>query len=311
MPRSSGAPDGAQVACASMTSWLPAGPPALGMVVGADATLDHGWLVRPFRAGPGLDGPAGILQGGLASALPAAVARLGDTFGAPLTSVTSRLHAPTPLGRDLTVALRPGEGVARHEVQLRDGDQLLVSATVELAGRVLAPAVPDLVELAVGQLPPQQLSTAYPHCFVCGPACSHPHALRRTFGSVREGAVALPWLAEEALAATPLPRRRSRLDDPADVIDPLVVGAALGCPGVWSAMPALEAAGYAGCLLAGMEIRTYRDAPTYEPLRLVARHDEFDGRKVHVRTALVDEDGVVYAVASAVHIAVTEVPSLA
>ncbi|MEX1177963.1 MAG: hypothetical protein WEB09_05840 [Nitriliruptor sp.] len=292
-----------------MTTWLDAGPPALGAAVGADTSLEGGWLVRAFRAGDGLDGPPGILQGGLAATLPSVVARLSDPFGAPLTSVTARLHAPTPLGRQLQAALRPADGVARHEVQLRDGDQLLVSATVELAGRDRPPAVPDLVELALCELPPQRHQRTYPRCFVCGPDSPHPHALRCTYGYVRDDAVALPWLAEEALGAAPVARRGGRDEAPV-VIDPVVVGAALDCPGVWAATPALTDAGFAGCLLAGMEVRWYRDAPTYEPLRLVARHDELDGRKVRVRTALIDEDGAVYAVASALHIAVHEVPSL-
>lgn len=290
-----------------MTTWLAAGPPALGIAIGVDADLDRGWLVRPLRVGAALDGPAGILQGGLASTVATAAARTADPFGAPLTSVVARLHAPTPLEQELTIALRPAEGVARHEVEIRDADTRLVSATVELAGRDPAPSVPDLVELATGKLPPQQLQHTYPTCFVCGPDNPHPHALRCTFGYVRDDAVALPWLVEEALAAPRDPRARGEF---VAHVDPIVVGAALDCPGVWAATPALGAAGFAGCLLAGMEVRWYRDAPIYEPLRLVARHDELDGRKVRVRTALVDEDGTVFAVASALHIAVHEVPSL-
>jgi hypothetical protein len=290
-----------------MTTWLDVGPPALGIAMGADADLDRGWLVRPIRVGPGLDGPPGILQGGLAATLATAAARAADPHGAPLTSVSARLHAPTPLERDLTIALRPADGVARHDVELRDADQLLVSATVELTGRDPAPAVPDLVELATGALPPQELQHTYPTCFVCGPDSPHPHALRCTFGYVRRDAVALPWLVEEALAAPTVPRAGGEVEQH---VDPIVVGAALDCPGVWAATPALGDAGFAGCLLAGMEVRWYRDAPTYEPLRLVARHDELDGRKVRVRTALADEDGAVFAVASALHIAVHEVPNL-
>jgi hypothetical protein len=289
---------------------MPAGPPALGIAVGADEASDRGWLVRAFRAGPGLDGPPGILQGGLASTVAGVVAGLADPFGAPLTSVTARLHAPTPLERDLLIALRPADGVARYEVELRDADRVLVSATVELAGRDPAPGVPDLTELAIGALPPQQDQHVFPTCFVCGPDCTHPHALRRTFGYVRDDAVALPWLADDALAAPSLDRVTDHLDAPG-VIDPLLVGAVLDCPGVWAAMPTVQEAGYTGCVLAGFEVRHYRDAPTFEPLRLVARFDELDGRKVRARTALADEDGALYAVASALHITVAEVPSLA
>jgi hypothetical protein len=282
-----------------MTTWLPAGPPALGLTVGADADLAGGWLVRPFRTAAGLDGPAGILQGGLATAVPTVAAALADGLGAPLTSVTSRLHAPTPLDAELTLALRPGDGAGHHEVELRDGDRLLVSATVELAGRDPAPDVPDLTELGVGPVPPLVVHGEYPRCFVCGHDNTHPHALRCAFGHVGDEAVVLPWLLDGELA------------EPGPTIDPLLVAAVLDCPGVWAATPALTAAGYAGCLLAGMEVRWYGEAPAYEVLRIAARSDGMDGRKLRVRTALLDEDGHVYAVASALHIAVTEVPSLA
>ncbi|WP_052666729.1 hypothetical protein [Nitriliruptor alkaliphilus] len=254
--------------------------------------------MRPFRAAPGLDGPAGILQGGLATAVPTAAARLADPFGAPLTSVVARLHAPTPLGADLTIALRPGGGVAHHEVQLRHGDTLLVSASVELAGRDQPPAIPDLVELATGPIPELVLHPTYPDCFVCGPGNTHPHAQRCAMGHVNDEAVVLPWLVDDALA------------EPGPTIDPILVSAVLDCPGVWAATPALTAAGFAGCLLGGMEVRWYRDAPVYEVLRVAARFDELTGRKIRVRTALLDEEGQVYAVASALHIAVNEVPRL-
>jgi hypothetical protein len=281
-----------------MTTWLPVGPPALGMTVGADADLDGGWLVRPFRAGAHLDGPRGILQGGLATAVPTAAAQLADRHGAPLTSVTARLHAPTPLEADLQLALRPADGVARHEVQLRDGERLLVSATVELTGRDAPPDVPDLAELATGPVPELTVHDEYPDCFVCGPANPHPHAQRCGFGHVGHDAVVLPWLVEDELAT------------PAQTIDPVLVSAILDCPGVWAATPTLTDAGFHGCLLAGMEVRWYREAPAYEVLRIGARLDQMDGRKVRVRTALLDEDGQVYAVAAALHIAVTEVPAL-
>jgi predicted thioesterase len=43
-------------------------------------------------------------------------------------------------------------------------------------------------------------------------------------------------------------------------------------------------------------------------VRIVARLDGLDGRKVRARSAVVDEDGTVYAVASAFHVAVTALP---
>jgi hypothetical protein len=268
------------------------------MTVGADADVVDGWLVRPFRAGPGLDGPAGILQGGFAASVPLVAARMADRFGAPLTAIDARLHAPTPLDRELQLALRPGGGgPADHTVELRDGDTLLVSATVELAGHEPSPQVADLVELATVPLPPQSPQDIYPVCWMCGSAPHHPHAQRCTFG-YHAGAVITPWAADAELA------------DGRAIVDPMVVAAMLDCPGVFSAQPSLVADGWAGCLLGGFHLRMFGDAPAYEALRLVARHDGTDGRKVNVRTALVDEAGTVYAMAQALHVAVREVPSL-
>lgn len=277
--------------------WLPVGPPTLGFAIGDEADVSDGWVVRGLRTGPDLDGPEGILQGGFAASLPLLAARLADTFEAPITSIASRLHAPTPLDAELSVALRPADGTARHEVQIRDGDTLLVSAIVELAGHEPAPRAGDLLALADVPLPPPEPSDAYVHCWVCGSDPSHPHAQRLRIGRHGDGVV-VPWVADEALA------------DDRGYVDPLVVGAMLDCPGVWSAMPQLEAAGWGGCLMGGLEVRPYRDVPTYEPLRLVARLDGIDGRKVRVRTAIVDEAGTIYALGAGLHVAVAEMPAL-
>lgn len=277
-------------------SWSEVGPPTLGFAIGADADVVDGWLVRPLWIPPGLDGPRGILQGGFAATIAQVPARLADTFGAPVTSVSSRLHAPTPLGTVVSAALRPADGTARHEVQLRDGDRLLVSSTVELAGHDPAPRSGDLLELASVPLPPEVPNDTYPDCWVCGNEPHHPHALRLRIGRHGEGVV-IPWTVDEALA------------DADGNIDPLVVGAALDCPGVWSVMPRLLADGFAGCLMGGMELRPYRPVPAYEPVRIVARTDQVDGRKVRVRVAIVDEDATVYALASGFHVAVAEMPA--
>lgn len=278
-------------------SWSQLGPAALGFAVGADADVVDGWVVRPLWIPEDLDGPRGILQGGLAATLPLLPARLADTFGAPITSISSRLHAPTPLGSVVSAALRPADGTARHEVQIRDGDTVLVSSVVELAGHDPAPRSGDLLELASVPMPRLAVQEAFPDCFVCGAEHPHPHGQRLRIGRHGAGVVA-PWVVDEALG------------DERGVVDPLVVGAVLDCPGVWSAMPQLTSQGWAGCLMGGLEVRVYRDVPTYEPLRLVARLDDLDGRKVRVRTAIVDEAGVVYALGAGFHVAVNEMPAL-
>lgn len=278
-------------------SWLPHGPEALGFAIGADAQIADGWLVRPLRIPPGLHGPDGILQGGFAASVPLLAARMADTFGAPLTRITSRLHAPTPLDAELRIALRPGDGPATHEVEVRDGDRRLVSSTVELAGHDPAPRVADLTDLAAVPLPPLQQQEVFERCWVCGGAPDHTHGQAIRFG-YHGDAVVVPWVGDEVLASD------------AGVVDPLVVGAMLDCPGVWSAMPQLLEEGWLACLMGGLEIRHYRDVPSYEPLRLIGRLDSIDGRKVRVRTGLVDEAGVVYAIGAGLHVAVDHVPEV-
>jgi hypothetical protein len=277
---------------------MPIGPAGLGIELGADVYVsDDGWLTRSLVVPSGLDGPPGILQGGFAAGVTIGVARAVDRFGAPLTAVDARLHAPTPLGRHLAARVRPTESVARYDVELRDGEQLLVTAEVELAGHDPSPRAYDLLELGTVPLPAAAPQTAFPDCWVCGSAPSHPLAQRLHPRYVGDDAVSIPWVADEALG------------DARATIDPLVVSAVLDCPTVWAAMGYLRSLGHVGALLVGYRLQFFHDAPVMEPLRTVARFDGGEGRKIRARSALVDEDGVVYAVASALHLGVSQVPS--
>ena len=278
---------------------IPLGPAALGIDLRAEGEVVDGWFVRDLALPGGLDGPDGILQGGFAAGLAIHAARSIDRIDAPLTSVDARLFAPTPLGRTLQVAVRPTDTTARYEVETRDGDTVLVGATVELAGQDPAPQVYDLLELATVPIPPGSSDSPYPHCWVCGADPRHPHAVRLLPAWAGEGRISIPWVCEDDLG------------DDRGTIDPLVVSAVLDCPTVWAAWHAVQAGGWEGALLAHFHLRMFRDAPVMEALRTVARLDEVDGRKIRARGALVDEDGVVYAVSSALHIAVPTLPSFA
>lgn len=273
---------------------LPAGPEALGIELSADAAVRDGWLVRELYAPHGLDGPPGVLQGGFSAGVTMAAARLADRFGAPVTAVDARLHKPTPLGKVLEARVRPSEATARYEVETWDGETRLVSAEVELAGHEPAARAFDLLELATVPLPEPEPQHIFPGCWVCGPEPSHPHGQRIHPRHHRQGAVVQPWVADEVLAGERY------------TVDPVVVSAVLDCPTVWASMHEVEALGLAGPLLAGFHLRFYRDAPVMEPLRTVARFDEADGRKLRARGALVDEDGITYAVASALQFAVPQ-----
>ena len=276
-------------------STLHAGPPGLGLTLGADARAEGAWLVRDLHAAPGLDGPPGVLQGGFATGLAIAVARLVDHFGAPLTRLDARLHAPTRLGRDLQARVQPTETTAVHRVQTMDGDTLLVDAEVELAGHDPTPRVYDLAELATAPLaepaPRELLAT----CWVCGHRPTHPLAQRMVPRWHDADTVVCPWIADDELGVD-------------GAIDPVVVSAMLACPTAWASFRHVEDRGDEVGLLANYHLRVFRRAPLMEPLRVVARSDRVDGRRLHTRGALVDEDGIVYAATSALYISVPHLP---
>ena len=278
--------------CSMTSPTLHAGPEALGIELSADAWVEDGWLVREVTAPAGLDGPPGVLQGGFSAGVTMAIARHADRFGAPVTSIDARLHAPTPLGRTLQARVRPSEHAARYLVETRDEDRLLVSAEVELAGHEPAARAYDLLELATVPLPEAEPQHLFPGCWVCGPEPDHPHGQRIHPRYHRTGEISQPWVADDELG------------DDRGVVDPLVVSAVLDCPSVFACMHEVEALDMAGPLLAGYHLSFYRDAPVMEPLRTVARFDRADGRKLFARSALVDEDGVTYAVAAALQVAV-------
>ena len=279
---------------------LPVGPPALGIELAADASVsDDGWLVRELSLPNDLDGPPGVLQGGFAATIPVEVARAADPHGAPLTQVETRLYAPTPLGRTIQTRVRATDLVAHYEVETWAGDTLLTRAVVELAGRELTSRAYDLVELATVPLPPAESGHPFTACWGCGSSPKHELGQRIFPRSVSQTTVSMPWVADELLAGDDL------------AADPLVIGAVLDCPTMFASMPYLTERGYLAGLLGGFHLRMLRDAPVYEPLRIVARMDQAEGRKIRARSGLVDEDGVTYATADAFMVAVKELPTVA
>lgn len=280
-----------------MSDPLPAGPVELGLELSPDTRIsDDGWLERELYAPAGLDGPPGILQGGLAAGVTAPIARLVDRYRAPLTSVDARLYAPTPLEVPVRARVRATGDPARYQVETRHGDTRLVSAEVELAGHEPTPRAFDLAELARVPVPEPVPQHVFPGCIVCGPEPTHPHGQRLHPRYHGDGAIVQPWVADSAFG------------DARSVLDPLLISAVLDCPTVWASIGHVQAQGHKAALLAGYHLRSFRDAPVMEPLRLVARMDEGDGRKIHARGALVDEEGVIYAVVSAFHVSVPDLP---
>jgi len=276
---------------------VPLGPSGLGIVQhGPVRPGPDGSVEMTVVAGVGLDGPPGVLQGGLASTIALAAARRVDGFGAPLTALDARLHAPTPLGRPLTVRVAGGSAPATYDVTLHHGARLLVASSVELAGVDAPTHVADLVALADEALAPPRDNDLFPTCFGCGGAATHPLALHLAPRGHSATHMSVPWVADE------------RVGDAEGAIDDAVVAAALDCMSAWAAMPAAREAGHAAVVLGRFHLRVLRPAPVLDPLRVVARGDGRDGRKLRARAGLIDDEGGLLAFASALHIAVSTLP---
>ncbi|MEX0831027.1 MAG: hypothetical protein WD007_00360 [Nitriliruptoraceae bacterium] len=278
------------------SSTIAVGPPALGLTMSAAATVRDGWLVRHLEVPGGLDGPEGILQGGLSSAALIGAAQAADPIGAPVTAVDARLHAPTPTGRTIEIAVRSTNLTAVYDVRTSHASTTLVTGTVELAGPDSSSHVHDLAEIAARALPTPQPASAFRDCWMCGSTNAHPYAQRMFPGYVDDRTVLCGWVADEVLG------------DDQGVVDPVLVAAALDCPTGWACAPTIEAMNTQGPLLGGYRVRYLRDVPVMEPVRIVGRLDHADGRKLSTRGALIDDDGTVCAVAWALQVAVDEIP---
>lgn len=277
---------------------VPIGAPGLGFALGSDLEIRDGWLVRSLRVPQGLDGPKSILQGGFAAGVLLHAALAIDPIGAPVTAVDARLHAPTPVGATIEVAVRPTDDAACYQVETRAQDHVLVSGRVELAGHESGAQVYDLAEVARDELPKAQPPKVFTDCWMCGSDNPHPLAQRLFPGYRDSRTVVSGWLAEEPLG------------DDRGVVDPMVVAAALDCPTGWACAPTIAAMDTSGPLLGGYHVRFFHDVTVMEPLRIVGRMDAVDGRKMSTRGALFDDDGRVAAVVSALQITVDDVASI-
>jgi hypothetical protein len=276
----------------------PVGPAALGLAVSEPGTAD-GWVWWALDVPNGLDGPPGVLQGGLVTGLTVALARRVDPFGAPLHAVTARLEAPTLIGSRVVARARPTEETAVHEVEWWSDARRLVHARVELTGADGLHAAGDLVALADVPLPEPRSDQLYSTCFVCGVGATHPAALHTYPAWVTRDSLSIPWVPEELVAT-----------DGTTHVDPMVVAGALDCPSAWAAIDAVRAQGYAGVMLGTMRLRVAAAVEIGDPVRITARLDALDGRRARARSAIVDSDGRVLAMVEATHVAVHGLPDV-
>ncbi len=210
------------------------------------------------------NGPPGSANGGVAAG------RLAAAVGAAAVEVT--LRRPPPLDVDLRVDASGGTA------RLYDGDLLV------------AEAVPAVVEVEPGPAVSVEQAAAtrfagfdehpFPTCFVCG--TQRDDGLRVWPGRLPDGRVAAVWT----------PR-----DD-----DPVLLWAALDCPGGWS-VPDLPGR---PMVLGRMALRRLGPVVAGEPHVVVGWTTGGEGRKVATATALHAPDGTVLAVTRATWIRLPE-----
>ncbi len=223
-------------------------------------------MIIPAR----FNGPPGSGNGGYTAGLVAAAARFSG-------AVEVTLRRPPPLDTPLTVSA--GQDASGDTVQVHDGDALVASAREDTAGRPDAvPAVPFAVAVEASAGYRGFTSHPFPTCFVCGPDRTDGLALFP--GPLPGGRTAAPWLVPQDVA-------------------PVLVWAALDCPGGWSVLT--DGRPY---VLGRMA--THIDALPEPGTQCVitGRHVASEGRKATVLSTLYGPSGDVLALARATWIAV-------
>ncbi len=213
-----------------------------------------------MRIAARFNGPPDSANGGVTAG------RLAAYVGAPAVEVT--LRRPPPLGVDLRVDASGGGARLLH------GELLVAEAVPSTVDVEPGPPVP--VEQAAATVYAGLADHPFPTCFVCGPA--HEDGLDLRPGPLPDGRVACTWT-------------------PADD-DPVMVWAALDCPGGWSALlPGRP------MVLGRMALQSRAPVVVGEPHVVVGWTTGEEGRKTHTATALYDAAGTVLAVARATWIA--------
>lgn len=214
-----------------------------------------------MRIAARFNGPPGSANGGVTAG------RLAAYVGAAAVEVT--LRRPPPLDVDLRVDAAGGTA------RLLDGDLLVAEAvpsSVELAA-----GPPVGVEQAAATVFPGHARHPYPTCFVCG--TDRTDGLGVQPGPLGDGRVAAVW--------TPASD------------DPVLVWAALDCPGGWA-----DDIADRPLLLGRIALQRHGDVRPGEPHVVVGWRTGGEGRKVHTGTALHAADGALLALARATWIAV-------
>ena len=205
-----------------------------------------------MRIAARFNGPPVSANGGVTAG------RLAAYVGAAAVEVT--LRRPPPLDVDLRVDASGGGA------RLLDGDVLVAEAVPSTVD--VEPGAPVSVDAAAATVFPGRDAHPYPTCYVCG--TERPDGLAVHPGPLGDGRVASTWTPQSD--------------------DPVLVWAALDCPGGW----ATDLSGRL-LVLGRIAVQRHGDVQPGEPHVVVGWTTGGEGRKVHTATALHAADGTLLA----------------
>ena len=178
--------------------------------------VEPGKFLEPIVIAKRYRGPESSGNGGYTSGLVAErVGRLAGAGALDVGAVEVTLRVPPPLERPLRVlAAGVGERAGDAAVHVLDGETLVAEGrAAELDLELPEPVVyAEAVRLA--ESTPPDPEHPFPGCFTCGPA---GEGLRLRTAAAGDGRVVAPWRPEAR--------------------DPLLVWAALDCPGAFAVNP--------------------------------------------------------------------------
>jgi len=276
-----------------MTDLVVTGPPALDLRWGQTVhERDDARYERRFFPQTHQQEADGYLHPGIAAAALISAGESSVDRPDAIGSVAIHFEAPVPLGMDLAALVGLDEE-GSLDVALRimeDPDREAEPFRIAARGWVEprpARAIPDegrYRALATVPVPEKVDHDLYARCFVCGQANTQGLALQPG------------WHAPDTVVTAFAPSEDMLVDG---VLPRTMIATLLSCPTLWACADQLESAGAAAALLSSYEVRFFAEVSGTVQLRTVGLAGEPTEGMVHGTSALIGEDGRVYAAATA------------
>lgn len=277
-----------------MTDLVTTGPPAIGLRWSQEAERrPDGHLQREFFPASHLHEARGYLHPGIAAAGLLGGTQLTTGLPSRVGGLSMSFEAPVPLGMDLTaVGQRAASDGLWTELQVLDRPDVREEPVRTLArGEIhppsATPSVPDegaFRAAASSEVPQPRGHELYRECFVCGQ--DNPRGL-----DLRPA-----WQAPDTVVTAFTPSQEML---EGDLLTPHMSSVLLSCPTLWACAGQLEQIGSPAALLATYEVAFLEDVRGSLQLRTVGLAGEPEDGLLHGRSALIGEDGRLYATATA------------